>query len=102
MRAIPLLTLLLSGWFHCPAHADEAQDWLTRLGQAEQQHSFQGTFVYERNGSFSTHDIWHRVQDGQVRERLVAARWLRPGSCAGRWPYPMRQRHAGCWPWSIP
>ena len=71
MRAIPLLTLLLSGWFVVPAHANEAQDWLTRLGQAEQQQSFHGTFVYERNGSFSTHNIWHRVQDGKVRERLL-------------------------------
>ncbi|MBW8354580.1 MAG: MucB/RseB C-terminal domain-containing protein [Pseudomonas sp.] len=71
MRAIPLLSLLLSGWFVVPAHADEAQGWLQRLGQAEQQQSFQGTFVYERNGSFSTHNIWHRVQGGEVRERLV-------------------------------
>jgi len=71
MRAIPLLTLLLGGWFVVPAHANEAQDWLIRLGQAEQQQSFQGTFVYERNGSFSTHNIWHRVQDGKVHERLV-------------------------------
>lgn len=71
MRAIPLLSLLLSGWFIVPAHADEAQDWLIRLGQAEQQQSFHGTFVYERNGSFSTHNIWHRVQNGQVRERLL-------------------------------
>lgn len=71
MRAIPLLTLLLSSCFALSAHADEAQDWLTRLGRAEQQQSFAGTFVYERNGSFSTHDIWHRVQDGQVRERLL-------------------------------
>ncbi|MHC8315657.1 MucB/RseB C-terminal domain-containing protein [Pseudomonas sp. LB3P31] len=71
MRAIPLLSLLLSGWFVVPAHADEAQDWLTRLGRAEQTQSFNGTFVYERNGSFSTHNIWHRVQDGKVRERLL-------------------------------
>ncbi|PTS97874.1 MucB/RseB C-terminal domain-containing protein [Pseudomonas sp. HMWF006] len=71
MRAIPLLSLLLSGWFIVPAHADDAQDWLTRLGQAEQRQSFHGTFVYERNGSFSTHNIWHRVQNGQVRERLL-------------------------------
>jgi len=71
MRAIPLLTLLLGGWFVVPANADEAQDWLTRLGQAEQTQSFHGTFVYERNGSFSTHNIWHRVQDGKVRERLL-------------------------------
>ncbi|RON00521.1 MucB/RseB C-terminal domain-containing protein [Pseudomonas brassicacearum] len=71
MRAIPLLTLLVTGWFVVPAYADEAQDWLARLSQAEQQQSFQGTFVYERNGSFSTHNIWHRVQDGKVRERLL-------------------------------
>lgn len=71
MRPIPLLALLLSGWFAIPAHADDAQDWLTRLGHAEQQQSFQGTFIYERNGSFSTHEIWHRIQDGQIRERLL-------------------------------
>lgn len=71
MRVLPLLPLLLSGWFAMPAHADEAQDWLKRLGQAEQQQSYQGTFVYERNGSFSTHSIWHLVQDGNVRERLL-------------------------------
>ncbi|VVO27691.1 MucB/RseB C-terminal domain-containing protein [Pseudomonas fluorescens] len=72
MRSIPLLTLVLCGWFVVPAHADdEAQNWLTRLGQAEQQQSFRGTFVYERSGSFSTHNIWHSVQDGKVRERIV-------------------------------
>ncbi|MGX4730649.1 MucB/RseB C-terminal domain-containing protein [Pseudomonas corrugata] len=71
MRAIPLFTLLLGGWCAFPAYADEAQDWLNRMGQAELQQSFQGTFVYERNGSFSTHNIWHRVQDGKVRERLL-------------------------------
>jgi sigma-E factor negative regulatory protein RseB len=71
MRAIPLLPLLLGGWLVLPAHADEAQDSLKRLAQAEQQRSFQGTFVYERNGSFSTHRIWHRVTDGKVRERLL-------------------------------
>jgi sigma-E factor negative regulatory protein RseB len=71
MRAIPLLPLLISGWLVLPAHADEAQDALKRLAQAEQQQSFQGTFVYERNGSFSTHRIWHRVIDGKVREHLL-------------------------------
>ena len=71
MRVLSLLPLLLSGWFVVPAQADQAQDWLKRLGQAEQQQSYQGTFVYERNGSFSTHNIWHLVQDGKVRERLM-------------------------------
>ncbi len=40
MRAIPLLSLLLSGWFVVPAHADEAQDWLNRLGQANSSKAF--------------------------------------------------------------
>lgn len=71
MRAIPLLPLLLGGWLVLPAHADDAQDLLKRLAQAEQQQSFQGTFVYERNGSFSTHRIWHSVVDGKVREHLL-------------------------------
>lgn len=71
MRANPLLPLLLSGWLAAPAYADDAQDLLKRLAQAEQQQSFQGTFVYERNGGFSTHRIWHRVQEGRVRERLL-------------------------------
>lgn len=70
MRAIPL-TLLLSGWIALPAHAADAQDWLGRLAQAEQKQSFHGTFIYERNGSFSTHEIWHRVAAGDVRERVI-------------------------------
>jgi sigma-E factor negative regulatory protein RseB len=71
MRAIPLLPLLLGGWLVLPAHADDAQDQLKRLAQAEQQQSYTGTFVYERNGSFSTHRIWQRVADGKVREHLL-------------------------------
>lgn len=51
---------------------DEVAGWLARMAAAEQQYSFQGTFVYERNGSFSTHGIWHRLEaGGQVRERLL-------------------------------
>jgi sigma-E factor negative regulatory protein RseB len=71
MRVIPLFPLLLAGWMVLPAYADDAQDMLKRLAQAEQTQSFQGTFVYERNGSFSTHRIWHRVVDGKVREHLL-------------------------------
>lgn len=71
MRPIRLLPLLLGGWLVLPVHADDAQDQLKRLAQAEQKQSYQGTFVYERNGSFSTHRIWHRVADGKVREHLL-------------------------------
>nr|WP_319528728.1 MucB/RseB C-terminal domain-containing protein [Pseudomonas laurentiana] len=75
MRALPLIPLLLGVWLTGPAFAanssTEAADWLSRLAKAEQRQSYQGTFVYERNGSFSTHEVWHRVQDGKVSERLV-------------------------------
>lgn len=71
MRALPVF-ILLGGWLAQSAHAADAQDWLQRLADAEQRQNFQGTFVYERNGSFSTHEIWHQVQQGgEVRERLL-------------------------------
>ncbi|WP_161866593.1 MULTISPECIES: MucB/RseB C-terminal domain-containing protein [Pseudomonas] len=70
MRAIPLC--LLGGLLALPVQASEVQELLGRLAAAERQQSFQGTFIYERNGSFSTHAVWHRVeQGGQVRERLL-------------------------------
>lgn len=71
MRAVRLLPLLFGGWLVLPVHADQAQDAIKRLAQADLEQSYQGTFVYERNGSFSTHRIWHRVSDGKVRERLL-------------------------------
>jgi len=75
MRALPLLSLLISSCMTVPALAanssPEASEWLNKLAQAEQKQSYQGSFVYERNGSFSSHDIWHRVQDGKVSERLL-------------------------------
>lgn len=70
MRAIPLC--LLGGLLVLPVQASEVQDLLGRLAAAERQQSFQGTFIYERNGSFSTHAVWHRVEEGgQIRERLL-------------------------------
>lgn len=72
MRGSTLVTLLLGGCMSVPAFAaSDASQWLNRLAQAEQQQSYQGTFVYERSGSFSTHDIWHRAQSGKVNERLL-------------------------------
>lgn len=72
MRFIPVTALLLGSWLAFPAVAAEAQDWLQRLAEAERGQNYQGTFVYERNGSFSTHSVWHRVEEGGVvRERLM-------------------------------
>lgn len=69
MRALRYIALLGS-WAVLPAHAADVQDWLSRLAQAE-NHTYQGAFVYERNGSFSTHGIWHEAQAGAVKERLL-------------------------------
>ncbi|CAM4070824.1 Sigma factor AlgU regulatory protein MucB [Pseudomonas reidholzensis] len=75
MRALPLLSLLIGSCMTVPALAanssPEASEWLNKLARAEQAQSYQGSFVYERNGSFSSHDIWHRVQNGSVSERLL-------------------------------
>ncbi|KIY39934.1 RNA polymerase sigma-H factor AlgU [Pseudomonas sp. 10-1B] len=75
MRALPLLSLLIGSCMTVPALAanssPEASEWLNKLAQAEQKQSYQGSFVYERNGSFSSHDIWHRVEGDKVSERLL-------------------------------
>ncbi|WP_264311822.1 MucB/RseB C-terminal domain-containing protein [Pseudomonas putida] len=75
MRALPLLSLLIGSCMTVPALAanssPEANEWLNKLAQAEQEQSYQGSFVYERNGSFSSHEIWHKVEDGKVNERLL-------------------------------
>nr|AAF18263.1 MucB [Azotobacter vinelandii] len=65
--------LLLVGSMAMSVQAADAQNWLSRLLKAEQRQSFQGVFVYERNGSFSTHAIWHQAgqNDGESRERLL-------------------------------
>ncbi|WP_028240502.1 MucB/RseB C-terminal domain-containing protein [Stutzerimonas azotifigens] len=72
MRVIPLCVVALGGWLTMPAlAADDAFQWLKRLAEAEHQQSYAGDFVYQRNGSFSTHAIWQRVAGGEVRERLL-------------------------------
>lgn len=76
MRRFSLVVALLAG-LALPVQADQPADgdvagWLARMAAAERGQSYQGTFVYERNGSFSSHGIWHRVEaNGQVRERLL-------------------------------
>ena len=42
-----------------------------RLAIAEQQQSYAGTFVYERNGSFSSHAVWQQVDGKRVQERFL-------------------------------
>jgi sigma-E factor negative regulatory protein RseB len=66
-----LAPLTLSAQAASPVTAEAGQVWLQKLLGADQQ-SYQGTFVYERNGSFSSHAIWHGLgRDGRVRERIL-------------------------------
>ncbi|KRW59440.1 MucB/RseB C-terminal domain-containing protein [Pseudomonas sp. TTU2014-080ASC] len=73
MRFIPYsVALLLSGCLAQAATAADGQDLLQRLAEAQRTQSFQGTFVYDSNGVFSTHGIWNLVdQGGQVHLRLL-------------------------------
>lgn len=65
------IRVMLAGVLLSPlAHGADSQNWLLRLQEAERHQEFQGAFVYERNGSFSTHDIRRRIHDGQVREHI--------------------------------
>ncbi|MCY1404875.1 Sigma factor AlgU regulatory protein MucB [compost metagenome] len=71
MRGTSLL-FLLGGLLAIPVQAADALDWIKRLAEVDSQQSYQGTFIYERNGVFSTHEVWHRVEsDGSVLERLL-------------------------------
>lgn len=70
MRVIPLF-MVLGGWLSMPAFAVEADLLMQRLADAEKNQSYQGTFVYERNGSFSSHAVWQLVDGQQSRERLL-------------------------------
>ncbi|AHL74586.1 RNA polymerase sigma-H factor AlgU [Stutzerimonas stutzeri] len=70
MRVIPLC-VVLGGWLSMPAFAADADAWMQRLAAAEKKQSYQGTFVYERNGSFSSHAVWQFVEGQQLHERLL-------------------------------
>ena len=54
----------------CSLHANEAGDLLDRMAESAREQSYQGDFVYERSGSFSTHRVW-RQAGGEVVERLL-------------------------------
>ncbi|AIS16742.1 RNA polymerase sigma-H factor AlgU [Pseudomonas rhizosphaerae] len=70
MRAALFLPILIGLAAPAVAAPDAAQ-WLETMAQAERTQAFEGTFVYERDGDFSTYQIWHRVGDGAVQDRVL-------------------------------
>jgi sigma-E factor negative regulatory protein RseB len=51
------------------SHAD-AQAWLTRIDRAAKQENYEGTFIYQRGGSFQSSRIVHYVDHGNEYERV--------------------------------
>ena len=48
------------------------EQWLQRLQTAQATQSYQGAFIYERKGAFTTHQISRQISpDGQVIERFA-------------------------------
>lgn len=63
-----LAALLTSRW----ATAQTLDEQLRTWQQAQERTSYQGSFVYERNGVFSTHRVWRQAaHDGLGRERFL-------------------------------
>jgi len=59
------------GWLSMPALAADAEAWMSRFAAAEDSQSYVGTFIYERNGSFSSHAVWQAIEDGHTKQRLL-------------------------------
>lgn len=68
-------TLLLASLF-CAAPAvtlaNDAREWLSRMEQAVESLSYEGTFVHMVGNSVETMHVIHRSVDGQVEERLFS------------------------------
>lgn len=62
-------------WFALVSSAfaeQPAEQWLKRLQTAQATQSYQGAFVYERKGAFTTHQVWRQVNSkGEMLERFV-------------------------------
>lgn len=50
----------------------EARQWLERMSSAMREQSYQGTFVYVRGDDVETIRLTHVLENGAIRERLVA------------------------------
>jgi sigma-E factor negative regulatory protein RseB len=68
--AVPslLLAVLLGG----QATAQEARDWLERMGRAVEELNYRGTFVHVLDGTAETLHIVHRHSDGLSGERILS------------------------------
>ena len=67
---VAAVILSIAPW---PASAsDGPRDWLKRMDHAVEYLNYEGTLVHMHAGRADTYQIYHRVEDGAVTERLVA------------------------------
>ena len=64
--SISISTMAMAG------DSGQARDWLERMTAALSQMSYQGTFVYVREGAVETMRITHVTDETGVRERLYS------------------------------
>lgn len=79
LRAIPSLysigaavCLLMTAWNQSVSAADTPQEWLTRMANATQRVSYQGTLVHTCDGVVDVVHIVHRIEDGEVTQRITS------------------------------
>jgi sigma-E factor negative regulatory protein RseB len=56
----------------CAVEPESAEHWLQRLHEAQGMQGYQGAFVYERKGVFSTHQVQRQIDaQGRVLEHFM-------------------------------
>lgn len=71
-RALLLLISISISGIALAGDPQQARDWLERMTTAMSQMSYQGTFVYVRDGAVETMRITHVTDETGVRERLYS------------------------------
>lgn len=71
-KAIPFLLLIGISGMAAAGDSSQAREWLERMTVAMNQMSYQGTFVYVRDGTVETMRITHLADETGVRERLYS------------------------------
>ena len=71
-KALLLLILVGTSATAMAGDSGQAREWLERMTAAMSQMSYQGTFVYVRDGVVETMRITHVTDENGVRERLYS------------------------------
>lgn len=71
-RGLLAMTALLAASNALADQFAEARVWLERMSASMREQSYQGTFVYVRGDDVETIRLTHVLENGAIRERLVA------------------------------